>query len=100
MKQYIDLIENENRDVLIISGEGEQESFELYTGKRSIRAIKSRLTCERCGGDRWARAEIFSHYPHNGGDAFINLETGDYRSYDNYLNLLYMQSLRNLGKRK
>jgi hypothetical protein len=42
----------------IVSGEGDGPgTVEVYTGKRTIRAIKMRLTRERCGGDRWARAE-------------------------------------------
>lgn len=45
----------------IISGEGEHGSRELYRGKRTIRALLSRLTRERCHGDRWARADIYSH---------------------------------------
>lgn len=39
----------------IVSGEGMGEgTTKLYTGKRTERAIKSRLTKERCNGDRWA----------------------------------------------
>lgn len=40
--------------VEIISGEGENGTREMYYGVRSARAIKARLTRERCGGDRWA----------------------------------------------
>ena len=45
----------------ITSGEGELGTTEIYTGKRTERAIKLRLARERCGGDRWARAEIYMH---------------------------------------
>ena len=39
----------------IISGEGAGEGHVAgYTGARTVRAIKARLTRERCGGDRWA----------------------------------------------
>lgn len=38
----------------ILSGEGEQGTRVLYAGKRTVRAIKARLTRERCHGDRWA----------------------------------------------
>ena len=38
----------------IISGEGELGTVEAYIGARTARAVKSRLTKERCGGDRWA----------------------------------------------
>ncbi len=41
----------------VVSGEGEMGSIEPYTGKRTVRAIKARLTRERCGGDRWARVD-------------------------------------------
>ena len=39
----------------IVSGGGEQGSSSPYTGKRTLRAVRSRLTRERCHGDRWAR---------------------------------------------
>jgi hypothetical protein len=41
----------------IVSGEGTQGTREIYAGKRTARAIKARLTRERCSGDRWARVE-------------------------------------------
>lgn len=41
----------------IVSGEGENGSIEAYAGTRTERAIKMRLTRERCDGQRWARAE-------------------------------------------
>lgn len=44
-------------EIRIVSGEGTVGSSDVYTGKRTIRALKSRLTRERCNGDRWARAE-------------------------------------------
>jgi len=42
----------------IVSGEGEIGTVERFVGARTIRALKARLTRARCGGDRWARAEI------------------------------------------
>jgi hypothetical protein len=39
--------------ILIFSGEGERGTWEVYNGKDTVRAIKMRLTKERCGGDRW-----------------------------------------------
>lgn len=56
-----------NIAVRIVSGEGAVGGSEVYTGKRTIRALKSRLTRERCNGDRWARAE-----------ALVHAETDDY----------------------
>lgn len=47
-------------EIRIVSGEGTIGKSETYTGKRTIRALKSRLTRERCNGDRWARAEVLS----------------------------------------
>mgnify|MGYP001073364484 CR=1 FL=1 len=48
-------------EIRIVSGEGTVGSSDVYTGKRTVRAIKSRLTRERCNGDRWARAEALVH---------------------------------------
>lgn len=75
----------ETNEIRIVSGEGEVGTSETYNGKRTIRAIKMRLTKERCGGDRWAKALVFSH-TNNIGDAlddvymdvFIDIETGKY----------------------
>ncbi len=47
----------ETANIRIVSGEGEQGTIEPYTGDRTAQAIKLRLEKERCGGDRWARAE-------------------------------------------
>lgn len=48
-------------EIRIVSGEGTIGGSEKYEGKRTVRAIKSRLTRERCNGDRWARAEALVH---------------------------------------
>lgn len=63
--------------IVIISGEGETGITEEYTGKRSIRAIKTRLTKERCNGDRWAKAIVFSHSSEY-GNVHVNIESGEY----------------------
>lgn len=44
-------------EIRIVSGEGAIGNTETYNGKRTVRALKSRLTRECCNGDRWARAE-------------------------------------------
>jgi len=63
------------KQIKIISGEGTGPgNEEIYTGKRTQRAIKSRLTRERCGGDRWAYFVIHSH-DLDTGKVGINLET-------------------------
>lgn len=54
----------ENNAIRIVSGEGENGTIEQYEGKRTERAIKMRLTKERCGGDRWARAEVACNNGH------------------------------------
>ena len=38
----------------IVSGEGENGTRGLYTGKRTVAAIQRHLTKERSSGDRWA----------------------------------------------
>jgi hypothetical protein len=46
-------------DMVIMSGEGTGEgTIERYEGKRTPAAIRSRLSRERAGGDRWADAWI------------------------------------------
>jgi hypothetical protein len=41
--------------IYIVSGEGDYGTRELYTGTRTARALRLRLTRERCEGDRWAK---------------------------------------------
>lgn len=41
--------------IYISSGEGEVGRVVAYTGTLTVRALKSRLTREEAGGDRWAR---------------------------------------------
>ena len=69
----------ETNEIRIVSGEGEVGTIETYNGKRTLRAIKMRLTKERCGGDRWAKAKVFSH-SNEYGDVFVDVETGEYCS--------------------
>jgi hypothetical protein len=63
--------------IAIISGEGEIGTVSRYTGKDSDIAIKSKLTRERCNGDRWAKAVIYSH-KNNYGRIGTDFETGEY----------------------
>ncbi|KKN30585.1 hypothetical protein LCGC14_0832490 [marine sediment metagenome] len=45
--------------VQIVSGEGAGEGrIEPHTGRATARAIRARLTRERCNGDRWAHVVI------------------------------------------
>jgi hypothetical protein len=57
MKSLQEII-SEAREIIIVSGEGTQGTVEQYTGKRTLQAIKSRLTRETAGGDRWAKVKI------------------------------------------
>lgn len=70
----------QDKQIVIFSGEGEVGTFVRYEGKKSVLAIKSRLTKERCGGDRWAKAFTFSHELQFGEMVFIDLENGDMRT--------------------
>ena len=62
--------------IAIVSGDGEIGTAELYGGTLSERAIRSRLTRERCHGDRWARAVQWSHV-NIYGEVGYDLETGE-----------------------
>lgn len=44
--------------IAIFAGEGDCGSWSEYTGARTEKAIKTKLTKERCHGDRWAYAYI------------------------------------------
>lgn len=66
-----------NNEILIVSGEGEHGTEEVYTGKRTLRAIKMRLTKEACGGDRWAYAKVFSHESEL-GNVYVDVISGEY----------------------
>lgn len=68
-------------EIRLISGEGEMgTTVERYFGKCSERAIKLRLSRERCNGDRWARAIQYSHENEH-GKVGIDLETGEYCTF-------------------
>lgn len=66
---------SDEHPIHIVSGEGEQGTVEVYTGKRTERAIKMRLTRERCNGDRWARAMIYTHTAHD--NSLIGMDCDD-----------------------
>lgn len=62
-QRFLDLIAK-SQLIFVVSGEGEEReggaySEEIYTGKRSIKALKTRLTKERSNGDRWAYVKIY-----------------------------------------
>jgi hypothetical protein len=55
--EQIEAIIATGKPIEIVSGEGENGTREAYTGAKTVRAIKARLTRERCHGDRWARVD-------------------------------------------
>lgn len=64
--------------ILILSGEGVGEGhLEEKGGLSTPRAIKARLTRERCGGDRWAKAFL----PTKWEDIYEDFETGEQREF-------------------
>ena len=75
---YTEELLHKGAPIVIISGEGEVGHVEPYTGKRTLRAIKLRLARERRGGDRWARARIYSHDSDWAGEVWLDVETGEY----------------------
>lgn len=48
--------------LVIVSGGGEVGTVVPYTGAQTVRAIKARLTRERCGGDCWARVDTTDNH--------------------------------------
>ena len=46
------------KKIEIVSGEGIVGTKEIYTGKRTLRALKMRAKKERCEGDRWCTVWI------------------------------------------
>lgn len=74
-------LKNDKNEIVIISGKGAGPGHvERYEGCGSDRALKARLTRERCSGDRWACALIYSH-DNEYGRVGINFETGEYETY-------------------
>ncbi|WP_419585782.1 hypothetical protein [Thiolapillus sp.] len=65
-------MKNELDRVVIISGEGEVGIIEPHTGRPTKRAVRARLTRERCCGDRWAKAIAYV----DGTEGF-DVETGE-----------------------
>lgn len=54
-RRMIESVLSTDKEIIIISGEGERGNCERYYGKRTVRAVLSRLTRERCSGDRWSK---------------------------------------------
>ena len=72
---------NPGKEIIIISGEDDGPGTEvIYRGKRTQKAIKTRITKEKCHGDRWATAIIFSHESKT-GPVGTDLFTGECANY-------------------
>ena len=73
---------DQKNPIVIISGEGfGPGTVETYTGEISSNAISARLTKERAGGDRWAKAVQYAgenDYGHFG----VSLDDGDDAAWD------------------
>lgn len=70
----------ETNTVTIIAGEGVGGgTAKTFNGARTLRAIKMRLKKERCNGDRWAFAHVYSH-TNEYCAVFVDIETGEYAS--------------------
>ena len=62
--------------IVILSGEGSVGTFEEFTGKRTARSLKTKITKESCHGDRFVRvfASAGDKYEDN---TFIELGSDD-----------------------
>lgn len=77
------MIIDATKTIVIMSGPKDCEVFsgiEVFSGKRTQRAILSRLTRERCHGDRIARAVQYSH-DNEWGSVGRDLETDQWCGY-------------------
>lgn len=63
---------SKSESIYIVSGEGDGKGIsEEYEGIKSLSGIEAKLQEERCGGDRWARAEVITD------KGSFNLESGE-----------------------
>ena len=62
----------------ILSGEGESGTWEK--AETTEQGLKNRLTKERCGGDRWAKAYSDAYELADGGYAATDIDSGETRS--------------------
>lgn len=68
--------------IIIISGEGEQGTVKRHSGRDTQRAIKAKLTCERCNGDRWARAYRLDRVTDEWRGIYCEIDGDDMRHID------------------
>ena len=58
-RNFVERLIRQAKRIEIVSGDGDGAGVaEIFEGKRTLRALRMRLTMERCQGDRWARVEI------------------------------------------
>lgn len=76
------LLANPSAPIIIISGEGTGPGhIELFTGRRTARAVLGRISREHWAG-RWARAEVWSHRDTDWlEEVFVDVQTGEMRGY-------------------
>ncbi|MBN2783785.1 MAG: hypothetical protein JXR25_03075 [Pontiellaceae bacterium] len=77
--------------IVLLNGEGNYGNTEIYKGKKTIRALKLKVTKERSGGDRWCRVfiedrgfidKLTGHISFSEYDLDRMEFTGDRRSFD------------------
>jgi len=81
-----------NQKIIIVSGEGQIGSIEIFKGKKTKKAINRKLNQERCGGDRWAKVYQYLHDTSE-ESVWKNLENNELKLFNKCinerLNLLY-----------
>jgi len=65
---------DEATKIVIFSGEGDTGTFEIFNGKRTVKAVKSRITRERCGGDRWVKLFVSADDPKLHDDTYFEYD--------------------------
>jgi hypothetical protein len=82
-KYVMKYIDNKSNDIVLVSGAGAGGGeSKKYTGKRTIRAIRAKITRETDHGDRWAYALVFAHLNQRGEGVWINVLSGEYAFLD------------------
>ena len=72
-------LENKN-PIIELSGVGNFGFFSNYYHKRTIRALKLRLTKLKSNGDRFASIYIYCHQNSDNQNVYQDIETGAYKT--------------------
>lgn len=79
--QFIIEEEKTMQEIIILSGEGTTGTTTVYDGERTEAAIQAHLVAARAGGDRWAKAYIYTHN-NEAGRVYYNIdEPSDLRNF-------------------